>query len=183
MSIPIYYVVGLGILWMLQLILHPKPKSTPVKKAPKAYWGIVLQIIGGWFVLLPARTHWTEPIALWRICAGTACGLVAIRLVSAGIRHLGKQWQVKAALNPDHELVTSGPYRIIRHPIYAAMLGMFLMTTLLVGRLPWWPIGLALFLTGIEIRVHVEDGLLRARFGSRFEEWTREVPAYLPLLR
>jgi protein-S-isoprenylcysteine O-methyltransferase Ste14 len=183
MSIPIYYVVGLGLLWMLQLILHPKPKSTPVKKAPKAYWGIVLQIIGGWFVVLPARTHWTEPAALWRICGGTACGLVAIWLVSAGIRHLGKQWRVRAALNQDHELVTSGPYRIIRHPIYAAMLGMFLMTTLLVGRLPWWPIGLVLFLTGIEIRIHVEEGLLRAHFGSRFEEWKRAVPAYLPLLR
>ncbi len=184
MSIPIYYVVGLWLLWMLQFVLfRPKQKSAPVKKAPNAYWGLVLQIIGGWFVVLPARTHWTEPIALWRICAGMAFGLVGIWLLSTGIRHLGKQWRVAAALNQDHELVTSGPYQIIRHPIYAAMLGMFLMVTLLVGRLPWWPIGLALFLTGIEIRVHVEDSLLRAHFGSRFEKWTREVPAYLPLLR
>lgn len=183
MSIPIYYVVGLGLMWILQLILSPKQKSTPVKKAPKAYWGLVLQIIGGWFVVLPARTHWTEPVALWRIGTGTAFGLAGIRLASAGIRHLGKQWRVTAALIQDHELVTSGPYQMIRHPIYAAMLGMFLMTTVLVGRLPWWPIGLALFLTGIEIRVHVEDGLLRAHFGSRFEKWAREVPAYLPLLR
>src|SRR5262245_16757846 len=101
MSIPIYYVVGLVLLWMLQLIRHPKQKITPVKKAPKAYWGLVLQIIGSWFVVLPARTHWMEPIALWRICAGTACGLVGIWLVSAGIRHLGKQWRVTAALNQD----------------------------------------------------------------------------------
>jgi len=184
MSIPLYYFVGLGLLWILQFILfRPKQKSTPVKKAPNAYWGLVLQMSGYWFVLLPARTHWSEPVALWKICAGTACGLVGIWLASAGIRHLGKQWRVLAALNQDHELVTSGPYQIIRHPIYASMLGMFLMSTLLLGRLPWWPMGLALFLTGIEIRVRAEDGLLRERFGSRFEEWTREVPAYLPLLR
>ena len=42
---------------------------------------------------------------------------------------------------------------------------------------------MALFIAGIEIRVHVEDGLLRGRFGSRFEEWKNTVPAYLPLIR
>jgi hypothetical protein len=89
----------------------------------------------------------------------------------------------EAALNADHELVTSGPYRIIRHPIYASMFAMMIMSVLLLGKLPWWPIAIALFLTGIEIRIHAEDRLLRERFGSRFEDWKSKVPAYVPLLR
>ena len=183
MKMPIWYVFGLLSLWILLVLFRSKQKSKPIRIAPNFRWGIVLQAFGYWMIYLPARAYWLQPIPLWRIFAGVVFGLAGIWLASSAIRHLGKQWQVKAAINEDHELVTSGPYRIIRHPIYAAMLGMFLMTILLLGRLPWWPIGLALFLTGIEIRVHVEDGLLRARFGSRFEEWTREVPAYLPLLR
>jgi len=38
-------------------------------------------------------------------------------------------------------------------------------------------------MVGIELRVHVEDSLLRYRFGSRFEDWKTRVPAHLPLIR
>jgi len=42
---------------------------------------------------------------------------------------------------------------------------------------------IALFLAGIEIRIHVEDTLLRDRFGAPFEAWKMKIPAYLPLIR
>jgi protein-S-isoprenylcysteine O-methyltransferase Ste14 len=122
-------------------------------------------------------------VALWRLLAGIAFGLAGIWMASAGIRHLGKQWRVSAALSEDHELITSGPYRIVRHPIYASMFAMNIMSALLLGRLPWWPIAIALFVAGIEVRVRVEDELLRGRFGVRFDEWKKQIPAYLPLVR
>jgi protein-S-isoprenylcysteine O-methyltransferase Ste14 len=184
MKTPIWYVFGLLSLWMLQFVLfRSKQKSRPIRTAPNFRWGIVLQALGYWMIFLPARTYWLQPIPLWRIFAGVAFGLAGIWLASSAIRHLGKQWQVKAAINDDHELVTSGPYRIVRHPIYASMIAMNTMSALLLGSLPWWPIGIAFFLAGVEIRIHVEDGLLRGRFGSRFEEWKMTVPAYLPLIR
>lgn len=196
MTMPVLYVFGLLIAWMLQFALfRTKPRGTPAKIAPNSRWGMILQVFGYWAIFLPARVsmgvrtdNWVwltkmEPVAIWRLVAGTAFGLVGIWLASAGVRHLGKQWRMVAALNHDHQLITSGPYRVIRHPIYASMLAMFIMSALLLGRLPWWPIGMALFLAGIEIRIHEEDRLLRDRFGSRFEEWKREVPAYLPVIR
>jgi protein-S-isoprenylcysteine O-methyltransferase Ste14 len=72
--------------------------------------------------------------------------------------------------------LSPGPYRIIRHPIYASMFAMMIMSLLLLGKLPWWPSAIALFLTGIEIRIHAEDRLLRERFGSRFEDWKKQSP-------
>ena len=184
MKTPMWYVLGLWILWMLQFILfRPKQRSTPIKTAPNFRWGIVLQMLGNWAILLPAVKFWAQPIAPWRIAAGCVFGLVGIWLASSGIRHLGKQWRIKAAINDDHELVTSGPYQIVRHPIYASMFAMYITSAILLGRLPWWPIGIALFLAGIEIRIHVEDTLLRDRFGTPFEEWKMKIPAYLPLIR
>ena len=184
MAMPIWYVWGLWILWILQFVIfRPKQKSTPVKTAPNFRWGIVLQVFGYWLIFLPARKLWTVPVPLWRLVGGIAFGLVGICLASTAVRHLGKQWRVKAALNRDHELIMSGPYRIVRHPIYASMLAMITMSAFFVGRLPWWPMAIAVFLVGLEIRVHVEDGLLRERFGSRFEEWKMKVPAYLPPIR
>lgn len=181
---PIGYLFGLWFLWILGFVLfRPKQKSTPVQTAPKARWGIVLQSLGYWAIYIPASRSFADPIPVWRICAGIVFGLVGIWLAASGVRHLGKQWRVNAALNSDHELITTGPYRIVRHPIYASMLALAVMSALMVGRLPWWPVGIALVLVGIEVRVRVEDGLLRGRFGSRFEEWKRQIPAYLPLVR
>jgi protein-S-isoprenylcysteine O-methyltransferase Ste14 len=184
MKTPISYAFGLWILWMLQFILFwPKRESTPQKIAPNFRWGIALQILGQWMILLPVMKYGAQPIPAWRTATGTVFGLIGICLASSGIRHLGKQWQVKAAINADHELVTSGPYQIVRHPIYASMLAMYIMCVHLLGTLPWWPIGIALFLAGIEIRIHAEDTLLRERFGARFEAWKVKVPAYLPPIR
>ena len=184
MTMPVWYVFGLWTLWILQFVLfRPKGRGTAVKTAPKSRWGIFLQILGNWAIFVPARTVWMEPLPIWRLFSGTIFGLAGIWLASAGIRRLGKQWRFVAALNDDHQLVTSGPYRIVRHPIYASMLAMSIMSATLLGRLPWWPIGIAFILAGIEIRIHAEDGLLRERFGRQFDEWKREVPAYLPKIR
>src|SRR5215831_2277542 len=180
MRIPIWYFWGLLVLWILQFVLfRPKQKRALVKTAPAWRWGVALQMLGYAAILHPPVRSWFLPIVLWRIVAGAFFGLVGIGLASNAIRHLGKQWRVKAALIDGHELVTSGPYRIVRHPIYASMVAMNIMCALLLGSLPWWLVGMALFLAGIEIRIHVEDRLLRDRFGARFEAWKTKTPAYL----
>ena len=61
--------------------------------------------------------------------------------------------------------------------------GMLLADVFLIGTLPGWPIGVLLFIVGTEVRVRVEDGLLRERFGERFQAWQKSRPAYLPFVR
>jgi protein-S-isoprenylcysteine O-methyltransferase Ste14 len=97
--------------------------------------------------------------------------------------HLGKQWRIQAGLYSDHELVRTGPYKVVRHPIYVALLGMLIGTGLVVS---WWPIVIlagALFIAGMEIRIHAEDALLADRFGAAFEKYRATVAAYIPFLR
>ena len=62
------------------------------------------------------------------------------------------------------------------------MLGMMLMSAALIGTWPGAPIGIALFLIGIEIRARVEDGLLAAHFGDSFHAWRDSVAAYIPFV-
>ena len=82
-----------------------------------------------------------------------------------------------------HELITAGPYRIVRHPIYASMLCLLLGTGFLITPWPLFGVALAMFLVGTEIRVRVEDSLLASRFGETFREYQQQVSAYVPLLR
>jgi protein-S-isoprenylcysteine O-methyltransferase Ste14 len=108
---------------------------------------------------------------------------VSVWLGWRAILHLGKQWRIQAGLYSDHELVRTGPYEFVRHPIYVALLGMLIGTGLVVS---WWPIvilAVLLFVAGIEIRIQAEDALLAERFGESFDNYRAAVAAYIPFLR
>ncbi len=101
-------------------------------------------------------------------------------LIIRAVQTLGKQWTYAARVIKGHELVTQGPYGIVRNPIYLGMFGLILSTCLAFSR--WWT-GLAavvLFLIGNRIRIRTEERLLRDTFGDQFEEYARRVPAFIP---
>jgi protein-S-isoprenylcysteine O-methyltransferase Ste14 len=169
--------------WIPFFVLRAKNRGRAVRRDLRARWGIVIQAVAYWAVYLHDPQFWRQSIPLWRVFPGVALALVAILLSWTAVTHLGRQWRVDAGLNADHELVRTGPYRIVRHPIYASMFCMLLMSVMLLGTLPGWPCGVALFIAGTEIRVRTEDGLLRERFGDQFRIWQQAVPAWVPFVR
>lgn len=117
------------------------------------------------------------PVALMIMGAAMGFGRVALK-------HLGRQWRVQAVVTDDHELITSGPYRIVRHPVYLAFFAMILATALLRG--PAWSGGLALllFAAGTEIRVRAEERILAETFRKEFVAFLTSARwAWLPGIR
>jgi protein-S-isoprenylcysteine O-methyltransferase Ste14 len=160
-------------------------QAAGVKKepgAPQSRVGIGLVMLGFallWSYVRPSDFH--KPA--WELVASMVLGPPSVALAWAATRHLGKQWRYQAALRDDHELIRTGPYAWIRHPIYTSMLGMVLATGFCWT---WWPLfvaAAAVFLLGTEIRVRAEDKLLAERFGETFAAYRKSVPAYVPLLR
>lgn len=88
-----------------------------------------------------------------------------------------------AALNSDHQLVTSGPYRFVRHPIYASMFSILLGTGFMITSKWLFIAAVALFIAGTEIRVRIEESLLGSRFGDEFVSYRSRVAAYIPFVR
>jgi protein-S-isoprenylcysteine O-methyltransferase Ste14 len=117
------------------------------------------------------------------IVAGTAVGAAGAALAWWSVKHLGRQFRVRAGLWEDHELVRTGPYGVVRHPIYAALFCELIATILMLTRWPWWIVSMVLYLVGTEIRVRTEEALLASRFGTEFDEYRRRVRAYLPWIR
>jgi protein-S-isoprenylcysteine O-methyltransferase Ste14 len=177
-----YAILGIGwLLWVAPFFLIKRRHVKPDKRDPRARWGIVLQGLG--YSLLWQGAFWQRALSGWRVGA-SLCLLVAASLLSwSGAHALGKQWRFDAGINADHELITIGPYRLLRHPIYASMLSLLLGTGLLIT--PWWRLLLStlVFIVGTEVRVSIEDGLLAQRFGDRFREYQRTASAYIPFLR
>lgn len=176
--------LGSWLVWFSALlVLRNHRRENAVRVDPKGRWGIALQMAGYVVACMQGPELWSSDLDLWRALAGIVIALLSIAIFWSAVGSLGKQWRFDAGLNQDHELMQAGAYRIVRHPIYASMFGMLLADICWLGTLPGWPIAAALFVAGTEIRVRVEDGLLRERFGEKFVEWQRAKPAYLPFVR
>jgi protein-S-isoprenylcysteine O-methyltransferase Ste14 len=128
---------------------------------------------------------WRQPAAVsrLRLLVAALSAPLGVAVMWGAVAHLGRQFRINAGLYADHELVRTGPYAKIRHPIYASMLLMLLATAMLLTPWPGILAALALFIAGTEIRVRTEDRLLASRFGDRFTAYRRQVAAYLPFVR
>jgi protein-S-isoprenylcysteine O-methyltransferase Ste14 len=90
---------------------------------PRSRWSRTMGCVArSALVLDPAADQvWERPPQTWRSILSIIFLLTAGLLSWVGTR-AGHQWRIDAGLNPDHELVTSGVYRVVRHPIYTSML-------------------------------------------------------------
>jgi len=152
----------------------------------KSAVGFLLQAAAYAICFVFARTYFSAirpmPPFAEDVVAGITIAIVvaSVWFCYAAARALGKQWALVARVIEGHELIATGPYAIVRNPIYLAMLGMYIASALAATRWPAALIGLVVFLLGTAVRIRAEENLLRANFGARFDEYARRVPAFLP---
>jgi len=106
----------------------------------------------------------------------------AIALFAASSRELGRNWSLVARMRSDHELVRTGPYARVRHPIYLGMLLFLLALAVALGHWAQLIVAIPVFLAGTTIRTHLEDGLLEQQFGETFRAYRSSTPALIPRL-
>ena len=168
------------IVWMIPFFLT-RGGGPAQTRDRRARWGIVIQGVG--FSILWMNNYWVRSPSIGRIVASIAFLILGGVLSWTSARTLGRQWRFDAGLNADHQLVQSGAYRFVRHPIYASMLCMLLGTGFLLTPALMLLVSVVLFFIGVEIRIRIEDALLASRFGETFRDYQRRVPAYLPFIR
>jgi protein-S-isoprenylcysteine O-methyltransferase Ste14 len=179
MQASVYAIVFAG--WLAWFSAFLKKRAGAARKIQRrARWGMLLQGVG--FGLIWQGRFWERDPG-WRLVPAAALLALAVTLSWTGVNALGRHWRIDAGLDADHQLIRSGPYSVVRHPIYASMLCLLLGTGLILAPWPLLLAALAVFVTGLEIRVRVEDGLLAAQFGEEFDSYKRAVPAYIPWLR
>jgi protein-S-isoprenylcysteine O-methyltransferase Ste14 len=174
----------LWLLWWYPFVFRaPKAQKRDSVTAPGATrFGLLVESLGIFLVFLFRTFPYPRTGALWLVLS-LAVGITGVVLMWSSIAHLGRQFRITAGLYHDHELITSGPYSIVRHPLYAGLLAMTLSTGLLLTDWPWLAVGIAVHLAGTEIRVRAEDRLLESRFGSKFYAYQKRTPAYVPFVR
>ena len=137
------------------------------------------------FVVNPAWMGWSAfPLPAWLRWTGVAIAFPAYVLGEWAILSLVLRdaYSGTVVIKDSHTLVTSGPYRWIRHPIYTTYFAFTLSFFLLTGN---GFIGLALLAMSILLasRVEGEEAMLLERFGDEYRAYMRRTGRFLPGLR
>ena len=130
------------------------------------------------YSLLNRRFLPQEPFTFWIGAVVAAAGL----LFSVWARsHLGQNWSQEVTLKQDHELITSGPYAFVRHPIYTGLLLAILGSAIARGE---WRglVALALIFVVLWRKLRLEEEWMRARFGQEYETYASRVRALVPFV-
>ncbi len=133
------------------------------------------------YLLLPRTLAWAAvPVPAAVRWAGAALGCAALVLFAWVHRALGANYSWLLQLREGHTLVTSGPYRWVRHPMYTAFILLHMAAALLSANaflgLTWLG-GLALLLAG---RVRREEAMLTEAFGTKYKAYMARTGRFLP---
>jgi protein-S-isoprenylcysteine O-methyltransferase Ste14 len=118
-----------------------------------------------------------------RPAAMVGYGLLLAGMLFAGWARfsLGGNWSSSVTLKQDHTLVRSGPYRIVRHPIYTGLLVALLGTAIALGPLRCF-VGVALAAVGWKIKSITEEALMMQQFGDQYTRYRLQVKALVPYI-
>lgn len=133
------------------------------------------------YAIDPNWLSWASlSLPVWLRWTGVATALGGFALLQWAQNTLGKNWSDTPRMIREQSLVTSGPYRFIRHPIYTAFL-LILGSTLLISAN--WLIGLAwISMTILEVasRIGFEERLMLEYFGDQYLEYSKKTGRLLP---
>ena len=114
------------------------------------------------------------------IIGGLVCGLGLF--VSLWARwSLAGNWSGDVTFKQEHELIKSGPYRFVRHPIYTGMLTMCLGTAVDIGQLRGW-LALLIMTVTFWIKLKQEERLMLQHFPSEYTAYQQQVKALVPFV-
>lgn len=121
------------------------------------------------------------PRALWIAWLGAAITAAGVLFAIWARIHIGRYWSATVALKDEHQLIRSGPYARIRHPIYTGILLAIAGSAIAVGTYAGL-LALAIFVMSLWLKGRKEEALLAGEFGSAFDEHRRHTGFFLPKL-
>lgn len=122
----------------------------------------------------------TPPAVAWIAFALVVAGLLFTWMARL---HLGPLWSSTSAPTEAHRVVDTGPYGIVRHPVYAGLLLAAIATALERGRLEAVA-GVLVLIAAVSLRAKLEERFLRRDLGDEmYASYRRRVPMLLPFTK
>jgi len=174
---------GLWLAWMVSWHVAAIWRGAKREEAPRREYRLHFVIaIAGFFL---AFSNWQPLPRLWP--PSNALGWAMVALTAAGFAlawwariHLGKLWSGGVVLRDEHRVVDSGPYALVRHPIYTGLFAAVIAMAILRGT-PIALAGAALFVLGFTLKARVEERFLEGALPV-YAAYRRRVGMIVPWL-
>jgi protein-S-isoprenylcysteine O-methyltransferase Ste14 len=121
------------------------------------------------------------PVGFWMFWIGAAVTVGGLLFAVWARLHLGTNWSQSVTIKQDHQLIVSGPYALVRHPIYTGILTGFLGSAIALGQVRG-AIGFVLVFLVLWYKLRMEEQWMRAQFGAPYEAYSRRVAALVPFV-
>ena len=149
------------------------------------YWIVLAVAYGLLLAWLPPRYG----MLTWRFLPNTVLFVwvgIAITLLGLGFAvwarvHLGQYWSGRVTIKAGHKLIQTGPYRIVRHPIYTGILLGLVGSAIAVGEVRAL-MAIVLAAVGIFFKIRVEEKFLLEEFGPAYLQYKKEVKTIIPFV-
>ena len=176
---------GWGLYWMIAAVRN---KATQRREPLASRLAHVLPLAVGAALFVWPRTRWGA--LAWRLWPPSPAGYwIGVALVIAGLAfaiwarvHLGGNWSGTVTVKHGHELIRSGPYGYVRHPIYTGLITALVGTVIASGTVHA-VIGLAIIVASFVRKSRTEEAFMRETFPGQYQRYTAEVPALIPFAR
>jgi protein-S-isoprenylcysteine O-methyltransferase Ste14 len=176
--------------WWITWLAAAAWSDRAVKRPPRRSQIVYRLLAAGGAVLLFGlfRHDVTAEGILWH--TSDALSWVMVAIASVGLLftwwariHLGRLWSSSVGRKADHRVVDTGPYRIVRHPIYSGITLASIATAALRGTLAAW-LGVVVMTLGWYVKARREEEFLREELGAEaYGTYARRVPMLVPLPR
>lgn len=154
------------------------PRANAVLLFVSVSLAVYYLVFAAWMI----RPHLSGPYLFdptpWSAVVGIIGAAVSLGLVVWAYRVFGS-WRLLARIDPDHELITDGPFALIRHPIYTGIVGAYLSTFLVVPTVGFL-IAVLLIALSHDVRARVEEGVLTEAFGTRYSTYRGDTKRFIP---
>lgn len=181
-------VVLWGIFWAYWFISALLTRSQIKRRQSSIYRWLdwVLMILGFWILLSHAVTF--SPL-LWKFLPDNiGVKLIGIVILFSSLSfaiwvriYLGQYWSGRIMIKVDHKLVRTGPYKMVRHPIYSGVLLGVIGSVIVIGDLVAL-IAFVLILADLLVKTWKEEKILVEEFGPAYIQYKKEVKALIPYI-
>jgi protein-S-isoprenylcysteine O-methyltransferase Ste14 len=179
-----YLWIGWIVVWLLWAF---ESKQTQRRESPASRIGYAVVAWASMYLMFapnPLRGLWLDSILPYR----TWMGWAAIAVTATGFAftlwarfRLGSNWSGTISVKVDHELVRTGPYRWVRHPIYTGLI--VALTGTALARDQWRGVAaVGMLWVSFTIKRLREEQFMRQTFGAQYLEYSRNTGAIFPLL-
>lgn len=173
-----------GSIWLLaafgvkKTARQEEPLSRLENTAPLWIGGFLLSAPPSWLGPLQVRLI---PHDLATYCIGAAMTVAGLGFAIWARYHIGRNWSGVITVKQDHALVRTGPYAIVRHPIYSGLMLAIIGSALARGDLGAL-LAIAVVLYAVLRRVRIEESWMSETFGQAYADYKARTRALIPFI-